>query len=560
MIAKVNALEKQSNRNVSKVKQECEAAIKRHQNFIDQLINDKKTLNHRIEQLVDERRSMEERWKRSAQTLEERYKLELKNQHDKMVAAQQVARQRWVRQKAEKIKELTVKGLEEELREMADRQQKEIADLRMAQAEQMSRMQVKHNAELEELRRTMEEEKETALIKERQLASSRMEKQILELELTYQEQRTKLVNEMRAENERLAEALGERERTNKLQIEEWRQEQERIIEEKKSLEEDELAKKKENLEEELKRHRKEMEGEFERYKREFEAEQQVILKRKVTEISMQHKLERDREIEKAIESMEAEAQQGRKELQDALRRNKEQYEIELKELAETEQATLKRYQDAQARIRQTEAKCAELEVTISQLETRNRVLVEVCIIECSIGLHRIFFQKPGNTLVTPLVLLVCTGGGYHLVSGDSPAPLKCYKKKNSQLEEQAEETRASCENSWKSKLEQCRVEMNELKKTHEEQMHQLYAKVKVAVARKDTAIQALTRESAKAQEKIALLEQKLQQQRKDFLKQNVREKSVGELDTPLGYVKRDLGSKRRTTPPNPAHLIRAPHP
>lgn len=39
------------------------------------------------------------------------------------------------------------------------------------------------------------------------------------------------------------------------------------------------------------------------------------------------------------------------------RRNKEQYEIELKELAETEKATLKRYQDAQARVRQTEDKC-----------------------------------------------------------------------------------------------------------------------------------------------------------------------------------------------------------
>lgn len=46
----------------------------------------------------------------------------------------------------------------------------------------------------------------------------------------------------------------------------------------------------------------------------------------------------------------------------------------------------------------------------------------------------------------------------------------------------------------------------------------LYYRVKVAVARKDSAIQALTRETAKYQEKITLLEQKLQQQRKDFLK------------------------------------------
>lgn len=42
--------------------------------------------------------------------------------------------------------------------------------------------------------------------------------------------------------------------------------------------------------------------------------------------------------------------------------------------------------------------------------------------------------------------------------------------------------------------------------------------MKVAVARKDSAIHALNREAAKQIEKIALLEQKLQQQRKDFLK------------------------------------------
>ncbi|XP_045772717.1 centrosomal protein of 131 kDa [Maniola jurtina] len=466
MISKVSNLEKQSHRNIAKVKQECEETIKRHQSFIDQLINDKKTLNHRIEQLVDERRSLEERWKRSAQALEERYKLELRNQHDKMAAAQQVARQRWVRQKAEKIKELTVKGLEGELREMAERQQKEVSDLKMFHAEQTGRLNAKHAAELEELRRSLEQEKEAALLKERQLASSRMEKQILELELSYQEQRTRLIAEMRAENERVAAELVEKEKMQKLELEHWKSEQEKILDEKRQQLEQEIEQEKEKLEIKLKQKREELEKEFEQYKKDYEADQQLLLKKKVTEIAAQHKLERDKEIEKAIESMEAEAQAGRKELQDALRRNKEQYEAELKELAETEQATLKRYQDAQARIRQTEDRCAELDVMISQLETRNRVLIE----------------------------------------------------KNTQLESRAEEVRAKCEASWRGKVDALQKEIEDMKKTHEEQMHQLYAKVKVAVARKDSAIQALTRESAKYQEKITLLEQKLQQQRKDFLK------------------------------------------
>ncbi|XP_072949510.1 uncharacterized protein dila [Epargyreus clarus] len=466
MINKVSNLEKQSNRNIAKVKQECEETIKRHQNFIDQLINDKKTLNHRIEQLVDERRSLEERWKRSAQALEDRYKLELRNQHDKMAAAQQVARQRWVRQKAEKIKELTVKGLEGELREMAERQQKDISDLKMFHAEQIGRANAKHAAELEELRRSLEQEKEAALVKERQLASSRLEKQILELELTYQEQRTRLIADMRAENDRAAAELTGKEKAHRQELDKWKEEQEKMLQTKRSRLEEDILKEKEKLEEQIRQKSKQMEEEFEQYKKDYEAEQQVVLKKKVTEIAAQHKQERDREIEKAIESMEAEAQAGRKDLQEALRRNKEQYEAELKELGETEQATLKRYQDAQARIRQTEDRCAELEVTISQLETRNRILTE----------------------------------------------------KNIQLETRAEETRVSCEESWRSKVDSLKKEMEDMKKTHEEQMHQLYAKVKVAVARKDSAIQALTREAGKYQEKITLLEQKLQQQRKDFLK------------------------------------------
>ncbi|XP_028030053.1 centrosomal protein of 131 kDa [Bombyx mandarina] len=467
MIQKVSNLEKQSIRNINKVKQECEDTIKRHQNFIDQLINDKKTLNHRIEQLVDERRSAEERWKRAAQTLEERYKLELRNQHDKMAAAQQVARQRWVRQKAEKIKELTVKGLEGELREMADRQQKEVSDLKMFHAEQIGRSQAKHAQELEELRRCLEEEKEAALLRERQLASSRLEKQILEIELTYQEQRTRLVAEIRAENERIAAELAEKEKAQRNEIEKWRQAEERALKEKRSQLEHEIAQEKIKLEEQLKQKQEDLEKRFEEHKKEFEAEQQVLLKKKVTEIAAQHKQERDREIEKAIESMEAEAQTGRKELQEALRRNKEQFELELKELAETEQATLRRYQDAQARVRQTEDRCAELEVSISQLETRNRIMTE----------------------------------------------------KNSQLEARAEEVRENCEKVWQAKVDALNKNLEDMKRIHEEQMQQLYAKVKVAVARKDSAIQALNRENGKYQEKITILEQKLQQQRKDFLKQ-----------------------------------------
>lgn len=66
-----------------------------------------------------------------------------------------------------------MKGLEGELREMAERQQKEISDLKMAHAEYVGQLQAKFAQEIEEVIRNMQEQKEAALIKERQMASSR---------------------------------------------------------------------------------------------------------------------------------------------------------------------------------------------------------------------------------------------------------------------------------------------------------------------------------------------------------------------------------------------------
>lgn len=63
--------------------------------------------------------------------------------------------------------------MEGELREMAERQHKEVSDLKMYHAEYIGKLQARHTADMEELRRTLEEEKESALVKERQIASSR---------------------------------------------------------------------------------------------------------------------------------------------------------------------------------------------------------------------------------------------------------------------------------------------------------------------------------------------------------------------------------------------------
>lgn len=45
------------------------------------------------------------------------------------------------------------------------------------------------------------------------------------------------------------------------------------------------------------------------------------------------------------------------------------------------------------------------------------------------------------------------------------------------MEGRADEIKSSCEEAWKNKVEALQKEIDEMKKTHDEQMHQLYAKL-----------------------------------------------------------------------------------
>jgi hypothetical protein len=44
------------------------------------------------------------------------------------------------------------------------------------------------------------------------------------------------------------------------------------------------------------------------------------------------------------------------------------------------------------------------------------------------------------------------------------------------LESRAEEIRSSCEEAWRKKVDELNKDAENMRKTHEEQMHQLYAK------------------------------------------------------------------------------------
>lgn len=85
-------------------KNEYESVVRRHQKFIDQLIEDKKSLNSKYEGLIGEMRAMEEKFNSNMKATEHKHRVELQKLKEMQVAGEKIRRERWIDTKTQKIK------------------------------------------------------------------------------------------------------------------------------------------------------------------------------------------------------------------------------------------------------------------------------------------------------------------------------------------------------------------------------------------------------------------------------------------------------------------------
>lgn len=180
-------LESQKKSNNSKLQQQEEkyrGIVKRHQKFIEQLIQEKTDLTEKCNSLVQKVKEIEIKMQRDLKAAADRHVVELQRAKDHLAAAEKIKRERWIEARTTKIKEMTVKGLEPELRNMMEQHAEEIQKLRNLHMKELQDTELRiirrSNQQLEQLRLELTASHERMLANEKNILWTRCRINFLE--------------------------------------------------------------------------------------------------------------------------------------------------------------------------------------------------------------------------------------------------------------------------------------------------------------------------------------------------------------------------------------------
>uniref|UniRef100_A0A669F485 Centrosomal protein 131 n=1 Tax=Oreochromis niloticus TaxID=8128 RepID=A0A669F485_ORENI len=380
-IRHVKETERELSRNFQLQKEQYESTIQRHLTFIDQLINDKKALSERCEGVVGELKQVDQKYTKKIAQMQEQHEMEIKKLKDLMSATEKIRREKWIDEKTKKIKEITVKGLEPEIQKLISKHKQELKKLRtLHEAELLQaddRAAQRYVRQCEELRQQLEKEKEEQCQRERELAKQRW-KQLQEEEVSLQQQRRRLYKEVADEKER------SRLSARRAELEDLR----RQLEENSSLAgralKEELDK---TREEQERRHQVEMKALQERldiekqtWEENYKKKEEAWLLTRERELKEELRRERDKEIELAIWTLEEETSKDKEECERAaenrLKRVREKYEAELRELERSERTAVEKQQELRKQQMETEGELIRLQAALRQKEQETEEITQ----------------------------------------------------------------------------------------------------------------------------------------------------------------------------------------
>ncbi|MCI4384487.1 hypothetical protein PGIGA_G00039290 [Pangasianodon gigas] len=487
----VKETEKELNHNFQLQKQQYEATIQRHLAFIDQLIDDKKALSERCEGVVAELKQVDQKYTKKINQMQEQHELEIKKLKELMSATEKIRREKWIDEKTKKIKEITVKGLEPEIQKLISKHKQELKKLKVVHEAELlqadERAAQRYVRQTEELRQQLERERDEQCQRERELAKQRFEKQLQEEENALQQQRRRLYKEVADEKERLAQQAARQH----AELEELKTQLENNSSLANRALREEMEKSREEQERrhqvEMKALRERLEIEKQTWEENYMKKEEVWLLTRERELKEEVRRGRDKEIELAIQRLEEETSGAREECERAadnrVKRVREKYEAELRELERSEQAAMEKYQEMKKKQTEMEGELLRLQSLLMQ---REQEITDITQIRDKLSEERRSLAE--------------------VIREEFAERLVVMEEENRRMKVEVAEVRA-----------RLRLEVERLSREKEEELAEVHQRVKSAILKKEETVNTLRKQHEAALKRADHLEALLEQQRKQLL-------------------------------------------
>ena len=188
--------QKQEEARLKEQKEEFEEMIKKHLDFIDQLVNDKKDLAEQCEKLMNQLKENETKYHKQASALKEKHQRELQNSKEIWAASEKQKREKWMKEKTTEIKEITIKGLEPELDRIMNKGKEEVKKVEEKYRTEISHLREEMYWEYEEKLKAYKEktlrESDEKIEKEREYMEEKMKEKLEKMEQKFSEEKEKM--------------------------------------------------------------------------------------------------------------------------------------------------------------------------------------------------------------------------------------------------------------------------------------------------------------------------------------------------------------------------------
>ncbi|XP_067224787.1 centrosomal protein of 131 kDa isoform X3 [Chanodichthys erythropterus] len=490
-IRHVKETEKELNHTFQLQKQQYEATIQRHLTFIDQLIDDKKALSEKCEEVVGELKQVDQKYTKKIAQMQEQHELEIKKLKELMSATEKIRREKWIDEKSKKIKEITVKGLEPEIQKLISKHKQELKKLRVLHEAELlqadERAAQRYVRQSEELRQQLERERDEQCQRERELAKQRFEKQLQEEENALQQQRRRLYKEVSEEKERITQ-LAARQHAEledvRKQLEENSSLAGRVLREELEKSRDEQERRHQV---EIKALKERLEIEKQTWEENYMKKEEAWLLSRERELKEEVRRGRDKEIELAIQRLEEETRGAREECERAadnrIKRVREKYEAEIRDLERSERAALQKQQEMREKHSEMEAELLRLQSLLRQREQEISDLSQARdkLSDERRSLAEVIRQEFAERLVET-------------------------EEENRRMKMEASEAKA-----------RLRLEVERVSREKEEELAEVHQRVKSAILKKEETVNNLRKQHEAAVKRADHLESLLEQQRKQLL-------------------------------------------